>query len=53
VKHQRFVGTGYFDKVTQVIAGGCSSITALAGSTEAEQFTHTPADPEQPRMAAD
>jgi isocitrate lyase len=38
VKHQRFVGTGYFDKVTQVIAGGVSSVTALAGSTEAEQF---------------
>ena len=38
VKHQRFVGTGYFDFVTQVIAGGTSSTTALAGSTEAEQF---------------
>jgi isocitrate lyase len=37
-KHQRFVGTGYFDAVTQVIAGGASSVTALAGSTEAEQF---------------
>jgi isocitrate lyase len=53
VKHQRFVGTGYFDKVTQVIAGGCSSVTALAGSTEAEQFSHTPSEPERPRMAAD
>lgn len=39
VKHQHFVGTGYFDLVTQVIAGGNSSTTALAGSTEAEQFT--------------
>jgi isocitrate lyase len=39
VKHQKFVGTGYFDQVTQVIAGGTSSTTALAGSTEAEQFT--------------
>jgi hypothetical protein len=39
VKHQRFVGTGYFDTVTQVIAGGTSSVTALAGSTEAEQFS--------------
>src|SRR5579872_1751083 len=38
VKHQRFVGTGYFDAVTQVIAGGSSSVTALTGSTEAEQF---------------
>jgi isocitrate lyase len=38
VKHQRFVGTGYFDALTQVIAGGASSVIALAGSTEAEQF---------------
>jgi isocitrate lyase len=37
-KHQTFVGTGYFDAVTQVIASGNSSTTALAGSTEAEQF---------------
>ncbi|MEP6644363.1 MAG: isocitrate lyase [Acidobacteriaceae bacterium] len=43
VKHQRFVGTGYFDAVTQVIAGGASSTTALAGSTEAEQFAGEPA----------
>jgi len=39
VKHQHFVGTGYFDMVTQVIAGGASSTTALTGSTESEQFT--------------
>jgi isocitrate lyase len=38
VKHQHFVGTGYFDALTQAIAGGASSVTALAGSTEAEQF---------------
>ncbi len=38
VKHQQFVGTGYFDEVTQVATGGQSSVTALAGSTEAEQF---------------
>jgi isocitrate lyase len=38
VKHQRFVGTGYFDQVQQVISGGLASTTALAGSTEAEQF---------------
>jgi isocitrate lyase len=38
VKHQRFVGTGYFDEVTQVIASGKSSVTALKDSTEAEQF---------------
>jgi len=37
-RHQREVGTGYFDEVTQVISGGRSSTTALAGSTEAEQF---------------
>ena len=37
-KHQREVGTGYFDEVAQVIAGGESSTTALAGSTEREQF---------------
>jgi isocitrate lyase len=37
-KHQREVGTGYFDEVAQVIAAGKSSTTALAGSTEAEQF---------------
>lgn len=42
VKHQRFVGTGYFDFVTQVIAGGAASTTALAGSTEAEQFAGKP-----------
>jgi isocitrate lyase len=39
VKHQRFVGTGYFDALTQVIAGGLASTTALAGSTEQEQFS--------------
>jgi isocitrate lyase len=38
VKHQRFVGTGYFDSVQQVITSGTSSTTALAGSTEAAQF---------------
>lgn len=38
-RHQREVGTGYFDEVAQVIAGGNSSTTALKGSTEEEQFT--------------
>ena len=38
VKHQRFVGTGYFDALTQVIAAGTASTTALEGSTEQEQF---------------
>ncbi len=37
-KHQREVGTGYFDDVAKVIAGGETSTAALAGSTEAEQF---------------
>jgi isocitrate lyase len=37
-KHQREVGTGYFDIVAQIIARGESSTTALLGSTEAEQF---------------
>lgn len=37
-KHQREVGTGYFDDVAQVIASGESSTTALSGSTEQEQF---------------
>jgi isocitrate lyase len=52
VKHQRFVGTGYFDKVTQAIAGRSCSTTALAGSTEAEQFTRAHGQ-EEPRVAAD
>ncbi|GGG09711.1 isocitrate lyase [Lysinibacillus alkalisoli] len=37
-KHQREVGTGYFDEVSQVISGGTSSTTAMAGSTETAQF---------------
>jgi len=42
VKHQRFVGTGYFDAVQNVISSGTASTTALAGSTEAEQFHEMP-----------
>jgi isocitrate lyase len=42
VKHQREVGTGYFDAVTQAIEGGRSSTTALAGSTEEAQFDDEP-----------
>src|SRR5688572_25762496 len=42
VKHQREVGTGYFDDVTQVIQAGKSSTTALHGSTEDEQFFESP-----------
>ena len=42
VKHQREVGTGYFDSVTQTIQGGTSSTTALKGSTEEDQFQDAP-----------
>jgi isocitrate lyase len=38
VSHQQEVGTGYFDEVTTAIQGGQSSVTALTGSTEEEQF---------------
>jgi len=38
VSHQQEVGAGYFDDVTTVIQGGTSSVTALTGSTEEEQF---------------
>jgi isocitrate lyase len=41
VKHQREVGTGYFDAVTQTVQSGQSSTTALSGSTEDEQFLVT------------
>jgi isocitrate lyase len=37
-RHQRFVGTGYFDEITKVVAGETASTTALSGSTEEEQF---------------
>lgn len=47
VKHQEFVGTGFFDEVAQVIAGGELSTLALSGSTEEDQFQqqghHAPA----------
>jgi isocitrate lyase len=38
IKHQAFVGAGYFDAIAQTIAGGDSSTTALTGSTEEAQF---------------
>ena len=51
VSHQQEVGTGYFDDVTTVIQGGVSSVTALTGSTEEEQFKEQqPAD--RRRLAA-
>jgi isocitrate lyase len=39
VKHQKFVGAGYFDEIAQVLAQGHASTGALTGSTEEEQFT--------------
>lgn len=44
-RHQRFVGTGYFDAVQTTISSGRAATTALEGSTETAQFT-------QPRMAS-
>ncbi|OXX50402.1 isocitrate lyase [Vibrio sp. V12_P9A6T4] len=38
VAHQQEVGTGYFDRMTNTIQGGSSSVTALTGSTEEDQF---------------
>ena len=38
VRHQREVGTGYFDQVAMAISAGKSSTTAMAGSTETDQF---------------
>ncbi len=48
-RHQREVGAGYFDAVTQAVTGGNSSITAMHGSTEQEQFL----DEEMGEEAAD
>jgi isocitrate lyase len=52
VKHQRFVGTGYFDALTQTIAGGLASTTALEGSTETAQFSDIKA-PLRPKHGPD
>jgi len=41
-RHQREVGTGYFDLVANAVSGGTSSTTAMGGSTETEQFRTTP-----------
>ncbi len=40
VKHQRFVGTGFFDEITNVVSQGHSALAALSGSTEEAQFQH-------------
>ena len=42
-RHQREVGTGYFDEVARVVSAGTSSTSALKGSTEEEQFDLNPA----------
>jgi len=52
VKHQRFVGTGYFDDVQNVISSGTASTTALTGSTEEEQFHELPPQSAAPHHAA-
>ena len=44
VEHQKFVGTAYFDEVTQVIAGGHAATLAMEGSTETEQFQEKAAE---------
>ena len=51
MKHQRFVGTGYFDAVQQAITRGKASTTALEGSTEAAQF-HTAAPQPSEKLSA-
>ncbi|HEY1198729.1 MAG TPA: isocitrate lyase [Thermoplasmata archaeon] len=48
VKHQSFVGTGYFDEVAQILSGGLTSTLAMEGSTEAEQFAAAKKAPSKP-----
>ena len=48
-RHQEFVGVGYFDEITQIATGGLSSVTAMEGSTEKEQFHEPP--PERQAIA--
>ncbi len=43
IKHQRFVGVGYFDEIQLTISSGESSTVAFKGSTEEEQFKMAPA----------
>ena len=45
VKHQSFVGAGYYDDVSQVLSGGLSTTLAMDGSTESEQFQERPKHP--------
>ena len=43
IKHQSFVGVGYFDEIQMTISGGEASTVAFKGSTEEEQFEMSPA----------
>jgi isocitrate lyase len=52
VRHQAFVGTGYFDEVAQVVSGGASALSALKGSTEEQQFQPANSDHEGMIQAA-
>jgi isocitrate lyase len=49
VRHQEFVGTGFFDEITRVVTSGMTSTLGLAGSTEEEQF-HTEKAPRHVRQ---
>jgi len=51
-KHQGFVGTGYFDAVQTAITAGQTSVAAMAGSTEEEQFHGSAQAPEPTRVVA-
>jgi isocitrate lyase len=53
VKHQRFVGTGYFDEVQMLISGGLAATTALTGSTEDAQFLDGSGAPEKTAAGPD
>ncbi|HYR47692.1 MAG TPA: isocitrate lyase/phosphoenolpyruvate mutase family protein, partial [Candidatus Polarisedimenticolia bacterium] len=50
VRHQEFVGVGYFDEITQIATGGQSSVTAMEGSTEQQQF-HEPSPERRKKVA--
>ena len=50
-RHQREVGTGYFDDIARVLSAGTSSTTALDGSTEAEQFYESSSSNTRPAVA--
>lgn len=47
VRHQKSVGAGYFDKITELVTGGASAILALKGSTEEQQFIADTPEPKR------